>query len=116
MHAIKCSKTCKRCVSDLVGQKIRIENVLAKIFEQIEKLIKRDWQYLELKKFEKRACKTVYLLVLKLARKMSISKSVVCFGSQKSRVYNNMIGLLGFTILCAAKLFSRGLLQLSNLR
>lgn len=43
----------KKCAIDLVGQKIRMENASAKTFKQIDKLIKRDWQYLGLDKSKK---------------------------------------------------------------
>ena len=43
------------CAIDLVGQKIRMENTSAKTSEQIDKLIKRDWQHLGLDKSEKKS-------------------------------------------------------------
>lgn len=42
VYAIECMVMHKRCVIDLVGQKIRMKNTFTKIFEQIVKLIKRD--------------------------------------------------------------------------
>lgn len=44
----------------LVGLKIQMKNAFTKIFKQIDKLIKQDWQYLRLENFEKKACKTGY--------------------------------------------------------
>lgn len=45
----------KRYIIYLVGPKIWIKDVSSKIFEQINKLIKRNKQYLRLNKSEKRS-------------------------------------------------------------
>lgn len=43
----------KTCAINLVGQKLKMENTFAKTFEQIDELIKQDWQYLQLDKYKK---------------------------------------------------------------
>lgn len=55
MYAIKWPRMRKKCAIDLVSQKIRIEDAFAKTSKQINELIKRDWQHLELDKSEKKS-------------------------------------------------------------
>lgn len=45
----------KRCIIDPNSQKIKMEIISAKIFEEIDKFIKRDWQYLGMNKSEKKS-------------------------------------------------------------
>lgn len=54
VYGIEYPVTRKRCAIDLVGQKIRMEDAAAKSSEQINELIKRDWQHLELNKSGKK--------------------------------------------------------------
>ena len=54
---------------DLVGQKIRIENASAKTSNQIDKLIKQDWQYLGLDKSEKKSMRDGLLGYVKAGKK-----------------------------------------------
>lgn len=55
MCKIKSNEIYKECVIDLISQKVKIKNALAKTFKQIDKLIKRDWQYMRLHKSEKKS-------------------------------------------------------------
>ena len=75
MYAIECLVICKGCNIDLVGQKIRIENASAKTSEQIDKLIKRDWQHLRLNKSEKNSIQDELLGYVKAGKKNEIKRT-----------------------------------------
>ena len=75
VYAIKSLVTRKRCVIDLVGQKIRMENASAKIFVQIDELIKRDWQHLGFDKSEKKSMQNGLSGYVKAGKKNEIKKT-----------------------------------------
>ena len=75
MYAIKCPVTCKRYAINLGGQKIWIENASAKTFEQIDELIKREWQHLGLDKSEKKSIQDKLLGYVKTGKKNKIRET-----------------------------------------
>ena len=75
MYTIECLVTCKECVIDLVSQKIRMENASAKISEQIDELIKQDWQYLGFDKSEKKSMWNGLLGYIKAGKKNKIRRT-----------------------------------------
>ena len=75
VYAIECSVTRKGCAIDLVGQKIRIENISAKTSVQIDKLIKRDWQHLRFDKSEKKIMRDGLSGYVKAGKKNEIRRT-----------------------------------------
>ena len=75
MYAIECLVTRKGCTINLVGQKFRMENASAKTSEQIDKLIKRDWQYLGLDISEKKSMQDGLLGYVKAGKKNEIRRT-----------------------------------------
>ena len=69
VYPIEYLVTHKGYAIDLVDQNIKIENAFAKTSEQIDELIKRDWQYLELNKSEKKSMQDGLLGYIKADKK-----------------------------------------------
>ena len=72
---IECPVKHKVCTINLVDQKIKMENGFTKISEQIDKLIKRDWQYLRLDKSEKKSMQDELLGYIKGGKKNELRQT-----------------------------------------
>ena len=75
VYTIECLITYKKCAIDLVGYKIKMENTSTKISEQINELIKRDWQHLGFNKSEKKSMQDGLLGYVKAGKKSEIRRT-----------------------------------------
>lgn len=107
MHSIKCEITYKVYSIDLVQQKIRMENILAKFSKQINKLIKRDWAHMQWTKDNKTNMRKGLLYFIK-SGKVNKSKRISYLAkSQNTEITDTKPGLLSFiTIPVAVKLIT----------